>query len=321
MRISKTIETALDIDDPISLANEPEKTLLNLLRAKFEGKCYNECLIDKITEIKRRSSIRINNKGANCFGQINVIFQVDALVFVRGEIIVNCKIVSSGSTNGIIMAESDRVNVFTEPPKDVAGALTPGLYIMIVVAEAGYISGSNVISINGQIFMPRSTALIYNILPEDNIITPDDLILLKPFIEKITEEQTRASKLGAEKNVSKTLFQDLVHYYKDRKPNPAPIGGSYIDILDLIKAEKLQFAAIARDKGLEQTEPKIVAYKDAPKEENPGPNVTARQAIANVLFDYYCYLKAQNDFADFYSPKLIEANKNIWKMMIKGKAV
>lgn len=106
MHIKKVLEIRLNIDDINDIfCADYDAMLLNILKRKFTGICYKSVYILDIVKILNRSNLNAKNKTLDGGLYVDVIFEVDGLVYENGDIIHGCKIVKI-QNNGIIHVKS-----------------------------------------------------------------------------------------------------------------------------------------------------------------------------------------------------------------------
>jgi DNA-directed RNA polymerase subunit E'/Rpb7 len=94
MLITKRIEHAIDINDPITLNTDLENNVLNILRNMFVGRCFRGCFILSVNKLLNKSHCEINQDGLLHLATMSVIFEVSALVYLPGDVIVGCLVVN-----------------------------------------------------------------------------------------------------------------------------------------------------------------------------------------------------------------------------------
>ena len=116
MLIKKNIETYVDITDPNDIyAPDLDAMLMTKLTNKFVGICCNSCYIVNINRIVKRSNVYMIQT-LDGYAQTCVTFEVDAIIYINGEIINGCKIVRK-EPNGRIHAKSDIAGIQMNIPR------------------------------------------------------------------------------------------------------------------------------------------------------------------------------------------------------------
>jgi DNA-directed RNA polymerase subunit E'/Rpb7 len=106
MKVIKFLETRVDITNINDMfCSDYNLMIINLLKKKFNNRCYKSVYILDILDIINRSSLNCKAKALDGFVYIDVQFKALCLLYEKGEIIHDCKIVQILSKN-IILAKS-----------------------------------------------------------------------------------------------------------------------------------------------------------------------------------------------------------------------
>ena len=185
MYIKKILETYIDIIDPIDIfsANINEM-LINKLTEKFVGKCYMSCLIININKIIKRSYIYMKDTlEGDC--SVNIMFEVDAIEYIKNEIINGCKIIKKES-NGIIHAISNYAGIQINIPANIS-IFKEGDIIPVIVKMTRYNINQTSISVLATPFIPNNDpAICYKIT---DALSEQETDIIKSILSQIKTEE------------------------------------------------------------------------------------------------------------------------------------
>lgn len=149
MKITKIVETSIDIKNPVRLFSNAEPKIIELLAQQFEGRCYKGCLINRILSIKKRSFCEVNRFSDPNIATINVVFEVTATVYAVGEIINGCRIINRNEETGVVtLAKGDNVKIIMGDPRRNFESFKRGSLVSVIVGTARYPVNHNAITIN-----------------------------------------------------------------------------------------------------------------------------------------------------------------------------
>lgn len=317
MIITKLIEVGVDIDDPVGTCSD--ESLMYILEDKYRGKCFRECYIKSINRIIKKGECIINQVGGAAYGTIAIIFEVTAIVFIRGEILTGCLIKHINDRANLITCEADIAYVMLKRDATFE-SLQVGQYITVQVGVAKYSIGSDRVAVNAIPFLPAKKEIIYQIVEskgENAKQTLEAKALLDDVLARIEYEETTSKGLRAANEKQWIVFEQLMSAYV----KPPPLHPSAVPINLLTEREKVsEFTFITRDNKLSLMMPVVAAYKEAPAGEivwSQNMIVTAsRQEILLALLEDYCgHIKAVREMIAVYStPALLESHRNLWNI-------
>lgn len=160
MRIKKIIPITLDVLNPNDIYRPYMETAMKLLREKFEhGMCFSGCFIEEVTKIVR-ISLPCSNKNRNDGRMsIDVLFEANCIIYVRGEIIPDVTITSflpSGDTSlpsGYVGHDAEHPKAYVSINKPKGQAYQEKMKGPVIVQGAEY-PISHPATINAIAFQP-----------------------------------------------------------------------------------------------------------------------------------------------------------------------
>jgi hypothetical protein len=214
MKITKIIETRIDINDIGNMfCSDYDHNILQILKKLYVKKCFKSIFILDINRIVSRSSLHCKNKVLDGGTYIDISFEVSGIIYEKGEIIHNCKIIQINN-NGTMHAKSEYASIHI---KNVEGLVVAKENDEIPVIA--HMVRCNIyeeeISISAILFMPIiQPSIIYKINNSNfanneitDIFNIDSLTKLKKDINDIKKNN---------KNVYK-FFTELLYPYKSIK--------------------------------------------------------------------------------------------------------
>jgi hypothetical protein len=197
----------MDINDPNDMFSENrDEMLINKLTEKFVGTCYNSCFIIKINKIIRRSYIYMKDT-LDGDSQSSIMFEVDALVYLKNEILNGCTIVKK-EPNGVIHAKSEyggiqinitrNLDIFKE--QDV---------VPVIVRRVGYNINQPEITIKASPFIPMNEPLIY--YRSTGVLTDNQIENISEIIKQINANESALLKLSANNKKIIKFFVNLLN--------------------------------------------------------------------------------------------------------------
>lgn len=215
MKVKKILETRLDIQNTNDIyCADYNSKLVNLLKERYNGRCYKSIYILDILRIVRRNTLICKNKVLDGSLYIDITFEVSGIVYEKGDIIHKCKIIQINN-NGTMHAKSEYASLII---KNISGAIVFKEFeeIPVIVNVVRYGIFDNEISISAIPLVP---------------------IIKKSTIFKIIEQHDKGIKnynelfdfaelqknIDSVKNIAKsnktvyTFFKDLLYPFKKVK--------------------------------------------------------------------------------------------------------
>lgn len=311
MIITKLIETGLNIQDPISIYNDPESNIMNILNDRYKNKCVRGCYIISINKIVKMSECVINQDGPPDFGVINLIFEVSAIVYNEGEIITGCTVVSKDK-NGIFILSTEYADIILAGAAKRLESIKTKQMIPVMVSGVRYTLGAHKMAIKARPAFISKIPIVYEIKPPTNDAT-GGISSLSNLIA-VYEEQAR--ELKAHNKPAWDFFEQLYYVYKDKQADPS--GASKRELFDFINELDNMSAVVyvSRDPRINLATPEMYTYDST--EALPSPHqlitMTPAQNVLVELMDSYCnFLKLIIDHINTYNTQeLLDSHKNLW---------
>jgi len=216
MIVPKIIETQLDLNDPNDILDPNLMGMcMRLLTKKFVGRCFKSCLIIKINKILLTSS-RYMSEALGGSAYIAVRFEVDGMVFSRGEIINGCRILKIDS-DGRIHARSAHAGLQIRH-SDVI--YEEGQIVPLIIQRVAYNPAQTAVSIEASPLVP--TFLPLEVFKITSGLTVDDTEQAKYLFARLDALldtiAARIKKEPSEKNAF-DFFQGLLYPFKKKTEN------------------------------------------------------------------------------------------------------
>ena len=309
MYIKKILETYIDIIDPIDIfsANINEM-LINKLTEKFVGKCYMSCLIININKIIKRSYIYMKDTlEGDC--SVNIMFEVDAIEYIKNEIINGCKIIKKES-NGIIHAISNYAGIQINIPANIS-IFKEGDIIPVIVKMTRYNINQTSISVLATPFIPNNDpAICYKIT---DALSEQETDIIKSILSQIKTEELIIKNMDIN---SKKIYKFFIELLSNTQNN------NNIKKTDILK--KINISNILDITSGVITLPKTnFIASDIYIIKEDSKNIVDESmfiAFSSILIEHLCNLQSIQGFLKYYQ-KIddIKKHKNIWKLYTSMK--
>lgn len=211
MIIQKPLETRLDFADPIDIINPDVVGLcMRHLTEKYVGKCYMSCLIVKINKILRHS-LRYMSRDLSGSAYISVTFEVDAIVYTKGEILNGCHIVKIES-DGRIHAKSKHAGIQIRQDTSLVNIYKEGQVVPFIVNRVQYNPAQNAASVEAVPFSPLfPDNIIYSV---GKPLGEEGRNRIKDLFGQIDKLKSDIGMLDSNSQKALGFFQDLVYPFK-----------------------------------------------------------------------------------------------------------
>lgn len=212
MKIIKVVETRININEITDMfcSNYNEK-FLQILKKLYIRKCFKSIYILDINKIINRSDIHCKNKVLDGTTYIDISFEVTGVIYEKGEIIHNCKIIQINN-NGTMHAKSEYASINI---KNVEGLVVvkENDTIPVIVHEHRCNIFEEEISVLAIPFIPiLKQPIIYNITSATKDIGDVfDFELLQNTIKEVNTLKTN--------KVVYKFFSELIYPYKTLQKN------------------------------------------------------------------------------------------------------
>lgn len=320
MIIQKIMEFKLDLLNSNDIYSQNlDNTIKRILAEKFVGRCFNSCYILKINKILKSSEIYMSddlNGSARC----DVCFEVDALVYLKGEIVTGCtirKIESGGQT----YAETEKISLqFKQDP--ALSIYKEGHIIPAVIDKVRYPVGKDKISALALPFCPIfPPTIIYKIIaPLSN--NESETLCLNKLFDKIANEEAKIKAFSKIEIKSYDFFKNLIYPFKKVQSLEKSTTGKYKSMnfkdLDFTIFKTATEGYICRPVELEKFLPSVYYSKTLGKDDANSINIslnTMFEIALIMLQDYIQSLILLRELVGYYPDfKTINQYADIWKM-------
>jgi len=211
MIIQKSLETRLDLSDPADIYNPDLKAVcIKHLTDKFVGKCYMSCLVIKINKILRHSQ-RYMSYDLSGSAYITVNFEVDGIIYNRGEIITGCNIAKIES-DGRIHAKSEYAGLQIRQDASLMNIYKEGQIAPFITKRVKYNPAQSAISVEALPFSPAFPKLvIYKI---NNPLNDNGKERIQFLFDRLEKAKTKIKELDSEGRKAFMFFQTLLYPFK-----------------------------------------------------------------------------------------------------------
>jgi len=307
MRVKKVLEVQLDLKNPIDIYANIEGSLLSKLIADYENKCFRSCLVSKVIRIIKRSDCVIAQEGACVTGRINVMFEVEAVVYARDEILTGC-VVKVKDKSGVIIASSPLATVFMNAHSTTA-SITVGQIITVRVGAPEYRHGESTITVNALPYLPTYAFHVYRV----GELTPADKLLIQEQLREYNEELAASTAAKVAKPEGWKFFEKITYPYKAEQDTPA--GATAVDI-----------ATAFETPGYFSHDPRIglkpMLYRYAKPTDAGAPyqqQLTSAMSAIALISHCTAALRAVREMNSVYTEQSLNAHKNLWLSYMKAK--
>jgi hypothetical protein len=238
MKVVKLMETRIVIDDITDMfCSNYDAMVLNLIKKKFNGRCYKSVYILDILRVITRSDLKCKNKSLDGYVYLDVQFESLCMLYENGEIIHNCKIVQILSKN-VILAKSTHCSIQIKNPTKI-DIFKEGDEIPVIVNDSRYPLFDTEISISSIPLMPTYTSPILNIIATSDMDAEhkEASETLLSEIDALVEEVDKFDKKAVK------FFVELLYPYKKYKSFKAFGDALTLEEFDKIKEGDLVFAS------------------------------------------------------------------------------
>jgi hypothetical protein len=314
MIITKVFDIIFNINNINDLFNKDiNQTILNLLKKKYNGKCFLGVYIIDVIKIINRSLIESNQSNLNGSFNIFIQFEGNCIIYNTNEIIFNMEV--KDNINNIISCKGNNVSAIIKTNK-INIDFKKGQLIPIIVGKAKFITGSEIIQINSYPLIPIiDNKQIYYKINEisDSIIEK----LNESILNYINEEEEIKSNILKSKNNKWNYFSEFLYPYKINKSNDIIKKENLVDLLEL---KNIQNSILYLDNTLDLSKRLIYRYKHDDNNITEYIENDTYLVLYDILKKYYLYLKSINQLSLIYDTnEKIKSNENIFNLYIKYK--
>ena len=302
MKIIKYLETRLNITNNNDIfCTDYENMIISLLKKKFINRCYKSVYIIDILSILRRGNINCQAKSLDGGLYVDVQFKAECIVYEKGEILQNCKVVQV-TDKDIILAKSKhcsiqiknimKIDIFKENDE-----------IPIIVQATRYNLFDTEIAISSIPLVPIVELNINYKITESTLDKSDftedqeEEIVIKELEKKISEFNNKAVK----------FFVELIYPYKSYKDYKKIANKTKISNYSSVKVNDVVFIG---DKYLNEDIFYIYNNND-----NEGDiEISKQELYYKIILDYKKRLCNLLGFLENYDIEKIKNNATLWKV-------
>lgn len=329
MIVVKLIEVAIDVADFIGIFVD-EQNILELLKHKYEKRCYAKCYILQINKIVRRGECIINQDGAPSFGQISVMFEADVIEYAAGEVITGCVVKKHDPRARTLICSTNHAYVMLAS-SDELQSIAEGQIIPIQVGVCRYPIGGDKIVINAIPYVPSRMAFAYHV-DMANIPAPALNEVKKILTGRIGSLVRQEEQLAEETRKARPdrwdVFEKLVYPYVEQQKPPA--GARVLSIKDIINdivdagsgggSTLKSVKYICRDPRAKLTTPDVYVFDKQPPADYTVMDVPLSAVLAGILQNYADHLRIVRELIEVYhTDELIAKHRNLWAIYARIK--
>lgn len=293
MHIRKVIIDTLNITDPIAVYADPDRHLLEMLNAKYVGKCHSGCYITSIVGIRRRSQCMVCQDDSPHIATVDIEFEVTGTKYVAGDILVGATVINRNIAAKYIlckMTDKEQIVIYIKSER-TTDSIRLGQKIIVYVHATAYRLFASAITINGDVFSHKfSKPEIYNV---KGMTVPPELLEQLTAAEKAYSEQKAATPKLWE------FFAKYMYCYK----TPQKLAAQTTNIHDIIKAPT-DYEYIERNPAIDLYTGNFIALEG---DQNATGNLVA------LVQRHINYLNTMVQLQQVYSD--LKTDVNLWKII------
>jgi hypothetical protein len=314
MIITKVFDIIFNINNINDLFNKDiNQTILNLVKKKYNGKCFLGVYIIDVIKIINRSLIESNQSNLNGSFNIFIQFEGKCIIYNTNEIIFNMEV--KDNINNIISCKGNNVSAIIKTNK-INIDFKKGQLIPIIVGKAKFITGSEIIQINSYPLIPiiDNKQIYYKINEISDYIIEK---LNESILNYINEEEEIKYNILKSKNNKWNYFSEFLYPYKINKSNDLVKKDNLVDLLEL---KNIQNSVLYLDNTLDLSKRLIYKYNHDDNNITDYIEDDTYLILYDILKKYYLYLKSINQLSLIYDTnEKIKLNENIFNLYIKYK--
>ena len=306
MRITKKLETRLDISSNNMYCSDYNKNFMKILKNKYLNRCYKSIYITDILQILNRSPIHCKTKTLDGEAYVDILFEVSGIVYEEEEIIHNCKIIEI--INDSMIAKSEYASMQIKIINNIT-VFKKGEEIPIIVKKVAYKPFENGIAIVAIPFVPIIKPVIYYKISSDSIQVNKSTQL---FDFKNLDKTIDTLKSLRKNKISYKFFLEFIYPYKKYRQTPGKGISLTLENLNKLKKGDIVYQPEAY---LDDDNYFLLSDKDADKLKLMFVEIDKNQLIFHILNLYEKRLIKLIEFIQIYNSKeKIKEKENVWKM-------
>jgi hypothetical protein len=329
------IRSSLDINDPTYVLADPVKNILNILKERFEKKCYgrpgetptsgSSMYVDEVLEIVSHTEPQISQLGNSVQCHINNIeFKVSAVRCTQGEILNGCSVGQLVSQSGLIILRRQPCMHIAVPATEDAKAIGERKYMSVIVHRADHKYGKSIIVINATPLFGfiKTPAFRVNI---GGMSSMNFNVLKGIYSEKFKEEDEELEAIGRDKDdyARRERMRGYLYGCKDTsRREEIPAGCKVISVRDLMDQTKVKsgwyFRSVLRDMDSEDVF-FCEEEKNIPKEIAHETRIHGQDALSAMMRHYHQGMVLLREWTFIYKGENEKTHGNLWKILAKNK--
>jgi hypothetical protein len=309
MKITKKLETRLDISSKDMYCPDYNKNFMQILNTKYLNRCYKSIYITDILQILNRSPIHCKTKTLDGEAYVDILFEVSGIVYEEEEIIHNCKVIEI--LNDSMIAKSEHASLQIKIINN-STVFKKGTEIPVIVKKVRYKPFEQGISVIAIPFVPIKKPIIYYKISSDqtNVAIVNKSTQLFDFknLDKIIDTLKSLKK----NKISYKFFQEFIYPYKKYKQTPGKGTSLSLDNLNKLKTGDVVYQP---ESYLDDDNYYLLNEKDIVKLNPIFVEIDKSQFIYHILNLYQKNLIKLIDFIQLYDTKeKIKEKEDVWKM-------
>lgn len=325
MILNKIIEVRLNIDNINDMfCSNYNDMIFKQLTERYVNKCFRSIYILEILRIIKRSKLTCKDKKLDGNTYIDILFEVQGIIYEKNEIIHDCEIIQINN-NGIIHAKSKyaSLQIKNNTGYDI---FKPDEKIPVIINTVRYNLFQGDISVSANPLIPVDKEIAYyRIIEKDNnehnqlnvIKLMDAVKVLENFIKKI-------NKTNEGEKIINFFVKNLLYPYK-KYQDYKKLYNCQKSKIEITSFESLNNGDVIFRPSLYLTDDTFY-YQSADNlsniinENKVILNITYYDAINHIIYDYMKDLLCLKGFLENYtSLSHIKKYSNIWQMYTRLK--
>jgi hypothetical protein len=150
------LETSIDMVDPIMIMQDPDRTILAILRNKFEGRCFASSFIVKVLRVVKRSPCFVDKRNPSAC-TMSVVFEFTKFVIPQYSISLY---LVTGSKNNVLICTGENCK-FTTARDPNNAAIAVGDVVPLQAHRLSYkVFGTSIVG-QGIMYVPTPYNIFY----------------------------------------------------------------------------------------------------------------------------------------------------------------
>jgi hypothetical protein len=314
MIITKIFDIVLNIDNINIIFNKDiNLTILELIKTKYENKCYLGVFITNINRILNRSLIESDQSDLNGIFHVSIQFEAECIIYNTNEVILEMTV--QDNINNSLSISNEICSAVIKVNKNISN-FTKGQKIPIIVGKAKFDTGSNKIRINSYPFIPiiDNKNVYYKI---SKLKENDKNKLNEKIINYINNEELIKKEILNIKNNKWDYFNKLVFPYKNDLTNTIIKKNNMVDLLEL---DNLENKIILQHNEIDMSKRMLCTFDNYDTNVNAYLEYDNFEMLYPILKKYYLYIKLINELSKIYdTDEKIKLSHNVFDLYIKYK--